>query len=192
MLPEHIPTVDRVNTYLRVRASENLCEDVLSCNTWAAEALLMEDLRGYIETSRPAPSASRADIRLYLRAVSWFHYPLPTPQELVHVIQTELDLAAQDKQLFASVFQEHLQDDAVEPAARRIDALYHKAWQALTEARTAAAIPWRDLEHDALPTAVIEAKMRVNALRPLRDTIYYYRHLPHWLSWHSATLHTRA
>jgi hypothetical protein len=181
--PEHIPTVDRVNEHLRKRASGDLCQDVLSCNSWAAEAFLMEDLRQHLEGLTPTPHATRAETRLYLRAVSWFQYPPVQPQTLLSSIQQELALSPDDTRLFAQVFIEHLQDEAVEAAAQRIDELFFEAWNALNQARRAADLPWRGLAQEALPTDVITAKLRIEALRPLRDTIYYYRHLPHWLSW---------
>lgn len=182
--PEHVPTVDRVNEHLRARAAGDLCTDVLSCNTWSAEAFLMEDLRQYLEGSAPTPHATRAETRLYLRAVSWFQYPAVSPQDLLENLRRDPSLAPQDVQLFAHVFAESLQDEAVEAAAQRIDELYLAAWDKLNRARREADIPWRSLGQEALPAEVITAKMRVDALRPLRDTLYYYRHLPHWLSWH--------
>lgn len=183
LAPEHIPTIDKVNDYLRKRAQGDLCRDVTECNTWAAEAFLMDDLRRHHEHSDPVPHATLAETRLYLRAVSWFQYPALTDLGLLERIDQSADLSPQDKSLLHGVISEQRMDDAVEPAAQRIDALSLEAWSTLQAARRTADIPWRSLVDEALPSVVIEAKAGVDALRPIRDAVYFRRHLSHWLAW---------
>lgn len=180
--PEHIPTVDKVNTYLSTRAQGDLCRDVLDCNTWSAEAFLMDDLRTHTEAI-PSAAATHAEVRLFLRALSWFQYPAPSDQELLQHIDTAPLLSAQDRALFHQVINEHLQDEAAEPAAKRIDERFLEAWSDLQSARRSHDVPWRQMGNDALPSAVLEARSVVQALRPIRDALYFRRHLSHWLSW---------
>lgn len=183
LAPEHIPTIDKVNDSLRKRAQGDLCRDVTECNTWAAEAFLMDDLQHYVEQTDPLPHATRAETRLYLRAISWFQYPALSDQELLERVNHLSTLSAADKSAFHQVISEQLTDDSAEPATQRIDALYVDAWQHLQKARRQADIPWRLLGGEALPTEIIEAKAVVDALRPLRDALYFRRHLSHWLAW---------
>lgn len=183
LAPEHIPTIDKVNEYLHQRAQGDLCRDVTECNTWAAEAFLMDDLRRYHEHSEPAPQASLAETRLYLRAISWFQYPALSDTLLLEHIDQSTALSAQDKSLLHSAVSDQRMDEAAEPAAQRVDALSLDAWSSLQAARKEADIPWRSLTDEALPTAIIEAKMGVDAFRPIRDAIYFRRHLSHWLAW---------
>ncbi len=186
LAPEHIPTIDKVNDYLRKRAQGDLCRDVTECNTWAAEAFLMDDLRHYAEHTDPLPHASLAETRLYLRAISWFQYQALSDHELLQHMDQLPQLSAADKATFHHAISEQLTDESAEPATQRIDALYLDAWQQLQKARRRTDIPWRLIGSEALPADVIEAKAAVDTLRPLRDALYFRRHLSHWLAWTGA------
>ncbi len=181
--PEHIPTIDKVNAYLATRAQGDLCRDVMDCNPWPAEAFLMDDLTHYAEGKTPLPHATRAETRLYLRAVSWFLYPPVSEERFRAQVDEAKTLTAADKALFHGALAHKQEEDALEPAIQRIEALYVEAWSDLQKARREADLPWRALQGADLPEAVQEAKARVELLRPLRDTLYFYRHLSHWLSW---------
>ncbi len=180
--PEHIPSINKVNAYLASRAQGDLCEDVLDCQTWPAEAFLMDDLAKHLAQEHPLPKASLADTRLYLRAISWFQYPALSDVELLAHIH-ERSFSSDDTALFAQVFSNDQKDQEAERATTRIDALYLAAWQELQKARRARDIPWRDVSHTALPSDVLEAKLLIETLRPLRDALYFRRHLSHWLTW---------
>lgn len=183
LAPEHIPTIDKVNDYLRRRAQGDLCRDVLECNTWAAEAFLMDDLEHHVNQTEPLPQATHAETRLYLRAISWFQYPALSDAELFERIDRSEGLSPQDKALLHETLSEQRTDEAAEPATKRIEILYLDAWQSLQKARRQADIPWRLMGNEALPTPVIEAKLPLEHLRPLRDNLYFRRHLSHWLAW---------
>ena len=181
--PEHIPSIDKVNAYLALRAQGDLCEDVLDCQTWPAEAFLMDDLTAHLHHTNPLPKASLADIRLYLRAISWFQYPACSDSELLTLIHTQTAFTSQEKALFSQIFSQDQKEQDVEQAVGRLDTLFLLAWQELQKARRAHDLPWRAISHDALPSDLIEAKGAVEALRPLRDALYFRRHLSHWLGW---------
>lgn len=183
LAPEHIPTIDKVNTYLTKRAQGDLCRDVVDCNTWPAEAFLMDDLRVYIERSQPQPAASRVEIRLYLRALSWFQYPPLSDQELLYAIDTAPLLTAADRILFHQALTTDQQDEALEPAAQCIDERFLEAWSNLQKARRDADLPWRAIGSEHLPGPVLEARADIQSLRPIRDALYFRRHLSHWLAW---------
>lgn len=183
LAPEHVPTIDKVNDYLRKRAQGDLCRDVTDCIPWAAEAFLMNDLQHHIEQTDPPPHATRSETRLYLRAISWFQYPAMSDQELLNRIDQLQAVSAADKTLLHQAISRQLTDENVEPAAQCIDTLYLDAWERLQKARRQADIPWRLVGSEALPTEVIEAKMWVDELRPIRDALYFRCHLSHWLAW---------
>lgn len=180
--PEHVPTVDKVNAYLLTRAQGDLCKDVVNCNSWPAEAFLMDDLLRYVRNDAPLPQATRAETRLYLRAVSWFTYPTVSETELIETSDRLPNLSAADRALFHEALNGHSKDEALEPAAQRIDEVYGEAWTELQRVRRLADLAWRDIQGAELPDEVKHAKEAVNALRPLRDTIYFHRHLSHWLA----------
>lgn len=181
--PEHIPTVDKVNAYLSKRAQGDLCADVINCNSWPAEAFLMEDLLCLINDEAPLPEATRAQTRLYLRAVSWFTYPDYSDLELMERVDHSDVLSGEDRALLHQALAAHLKDEALEPATQRVDALYGEAWKELQASGRAHTLSWQQLENTGLPEDVTLAKERVNALRPIRDAIYFRRHLAHWLAW---------
>lgn len=180
--PEHIPTVDKVNAYLSARAQGDLCKDVVDCNSWPAEAFLMDDLARYVRDEQPFPQATRAETRLYLRAVSWFTYPALSASELLQQIDTLTHVSPADRQVLQEALSGTLQDEALEPAAQRIDDIYVEAWNELQKQRRLADLPWREVQRTDLPQDVLLAKQRVETLRPFRDTIYFHRHLPHWVA----------
>ncbi len=185
--PEHIPTIDKVNAYLATRAQGEACRDVMDCNPWPAEAFLMDDLAHYAEGKAPLPHASRAETRLYLRAVSWFLYPPVSEEAFRKQVDAAKILSAADKALFHGALAHKQEEDALEPAVQRLEHLYVDAWTALQKARRDADLPWRALQEKELPETVAAAKADVEALRPLRDTLYFYRHLSHWLAWSATT-----
>ncbi len=181
--PEHIPTIDKVNAYLASRAQGDLCRDVMGCNPWPAEAFLMDDLAHYAAGQAPLPHATRAETRLYLRAVSWFLYPPISEDAFRARVDALADASADEKALLHGALAHAHEEDATEPAVQAIERLYLAAWAGLQKARRDADLPWRALEDASLPEPVAAAKARVNALRPLRDLLYFRRHLAHWLSW---------
>ena len=187
LAPEHIPTIDKVNAYLTKRAQGDLCRDVTECNTWPAEAFLLDDLRTYVEQAQPLPQASHAEIRLYLRALSWFQYPALSDSELLLAIDAAPLLDAHDRTLLHHTITDHLQDDLAEPAAHCVDVRFLEAWAQLQKERRLADLPWRQLANETLPGPILEAKALVQALRPIRDAIYFRRHLSHWLAWSNTT-----
>lgn len=185
--PEHIPTVDKVNAYLATRAQGDLCRDVMDCNPWPAEAFLMDDLAHYLAGQAPLPHATWAETRLYLRAVSWFLYPALSEDQFRARLDGLTGISATDKALLHGALAQAHEEDALEPAVRAIERAYLNAWSSLQKARRDADLPWRALEGEDLPEAVRAAKTRVNELRPLRDQLYFRRHLAHWLSWSGGT-----
>ena len=180
--PEHIPTVDKVNAYLLTRAQGDLCKDVIDCNSWPAEAFLMEDSQRILRDEAPLPQATHAEIRLYLRAVSWFTYPPISDAELIVGIEATGMLTASDRALFHETLAGHVTNEVLEPAARRMDEVYSRAWTELQRVRRLADIPWREVPSDTVSDEVKRARTTINTLRPLRDTLYFHRHLPHWLA----------
>lgn len=183
--PEHIPTVDKVNAYLSTRAQGDLCAEVINCNSWPAEAFLMEDLTRFVLNERPA-NTTRAQTRLYLRAVSWFTYPAFTDLALIERIDALGNIGPSDRALLHEAFARHLQDEALEPAAQSIDRIYVEAWNALQKARRLQDVTWKRIGEPEPVPALQSAKDRVESLRPIRDAIYFKRHLPHWLAWAGA------
>lgn len=180
--PEHIPTVDKVNAYLSTRAQGDLCKDVVNCNSWPAEAFLMDGLLRYVRDEEPLPQATRVETRLYLRAVSWFTYPAMSDVELIKMSDTLSHLSATERALFHEALTNHTKDDALESAAQRMDEVYGQAWSELQRTRRLADLTWREIQNEDLPSEVKQAKKLVNTLRPLRDAIYFHRHLSHWLA----------
>lgn len=187
LAPEHVPTVDKVNAYLESRVQGDVCKDVLHCNSWAAEAFLMEDLNRIIQRTPPLPHATLAETRLYLRAVSWFLYPALSDQELLSLIDQSTTFSASDRSLFHSALAGQLQDERLEPAVQHIEALYIEAWNALKNTCSQNRLSWCDLAKTDHPEAIQQLKQAIDRLRPLRDALYFRRHLPHWLAWTGGT-----
>ncbi len=185
--PEHIPTIDKVNAYLATRAQGDLCRDVMECNPWPAEAFLMDDLAHYVAGQAPLPHATWAETRLYLRAVSWFLYPPLSEERFRARVDALTGVSGTDKALLHGALAHTHESDALEPAVQAMERAYVSAWSSLQKARRDADLPWRALEGGDLPETVQTAKARVNELRPLRDQLYFYRHLAHWLSWSGAS-----
>ncbi len=187
LAPEHVPTVDKVNTYLERRAQGDICKDVLDCNSWGAEAFLMDDLARIVRHEEPHPNATLAETRLYLRAVSWFLYPAPSDQALLFMIDQNPLFSSSDRALFHGALVSHLQDEQIEPAVQRLETLYLHAWDNLKNACAQTHLAWRDLAKTDTPENIRSARQAVETLRPLRDALYFRRHLPSWLAWAGQT-----
>lgn len=157
---EHFELIEDVINHIRTKLPaesgpgswKNVCEDVLHCQLPAVEPLLLQEL---VAVKGDADETSR--IRALLRAVSWYRHPPKQTSDLLETInRLKPTHPGTEDQTHLNTIQEALEQkyegaDALK-AADAVEALFAKEQR-------------EDLR---------------DALREVRDQVYYQLLYPHW------------
>lgn len=177
---------------------EKLCDALFGCKVWPTEEILLEDL---VHAKYDGDANKVALLRDLVHANSWSsHKPPPPHDELIrralklrdHLSAMQGSLARanpedgrqMDEQIHEGevvldALRNHIDDERAEAATRAIERWMDEAWRGLAITRKSMPFSWEGEKALRRTRPQLRAAMeKIEAIREIRDQLYYQRLYP--------------
>jgi len=170
---EHLHSVLDLHRYLEESGHGEACKNLYSCDPWKYEPILLEEL----EKHRGSPR-----LRGLIRAGSWMTYPrmdLDAVLDRLHTVR-RLDTNPADAQALdaiESALKTGKLGADLEPETQALEHISRELWLQLKRALAPHGIPSTEASNDQTTKPL---RRELDALRPIRDFLYYRTLYPTW------------